>query len=87
MPDEQERRASKRPAAPADANPTTPEDATSSAPAQPRDPQEPVDFKAAAQRLASRAAHIADLKAAVERGEYQASADETARAMERRSDS
>ncbi|MFN8638382.1 MAG: flagellar biosynthesis anti-sigma factor FlgM [Dehalococcoidia bacterium] len=47
---------------------------------------EPVDFQAAAARLSARAAQISRLKAEVNTGAYSADADETARAMERRSD-
>jgi hypothetical protein len=53
----------------------------------PSEAAEPVEFKAAAQRLSARAAQISRLKGEVERGTYVADADETARAMERRSDS
>lgn len=90
MPDEQERRSSKR-RTPKSASARDAADARASEPAGElpgdADPREPVDFRAAAQRLAARAAHIAQLKADVEAGTYRASADETARAMDRRSDS
>ncbi len=91
MPEEQERRASKRRISNPAAHPGTPgahDVASDGSPGQPAsDPREPVDFRAAAQRLAARSTYIAQLKADVESGTYRADAEETARAMDRRSDS
>lgn len=90
MPDEQERRSPKR-RAPNSAGAGEAADTRGAELASEPDsdgaPREPVDFRAAAQRLTARAAYIAQLKADVEGGTYRASADETARAMDRRSDS
>lgn len=90
MPDEQERRSSKRrvSSSAGSAGASGARDAESTnEPGGAPDPREPVDFRAAAQRLTARASHIAQLKAEVEAGTYRASAEETARAMDRRSDS
>ncbi|MCC6237047.1 MAG: flagellar biosynthesis anti-sigma factor FlgM [Dehalococcoidia bacterium] len=96
MPDEQERRTSKRRVSDSTHAPggTAPRDRASTTGSTPAadegdgaGPREPVDFRAAAQRLTARAAYIAQLKADVEGGTYRADADETARAMDRRSDS
>ncbi len=79
------------PLIPSTQTPTTQTPATQSAPrrrtpSDRTDPRQPVDFRAAAQRLTARAAQIARLKTEVEQGAYQADPTETARAMERRSD-
>ena len=90
MPEEQERRSSKRrvqgSARTGDLGGGA-DTASSGTSSEPIDPKEPVDFRAAAQRLSARAAQIAQLKADVENGAYRADAEETARAMDRRSDS
>ncbi len=90
MPDEQERRTPKRRVRDSAGAPDAPgarDLESTTAPDVDTDPREPVDFRAAAQRLTARASFIAQLKADVEGGSYRADADETARAMDRRSDS
>jgi anti-sigma28 factor (negative regulator of flagellin synthesis) len=91
VPDEQDRRSSKRRmsrAAPPNAEDGAARPSSRKRASNPRriEASEPVDFKAAAQRLTVRAAQITRLKSEVEQGTYLADAGETARAMERRSD-
>lgn len=80
VPDEQDQTAAARPRKRAG------ESTSRQTPRDGRAKDEPVDFQAAAARLTARAAQISKLKAEVDAGSYHADADETARAMERRSD-